>query len=644
MKKTLLLICVMIVAMGVQASVFDTNVAEGATAKNFGTTENEAQNVLNETGVQFDNFDSEGNFIIVVDLGSAKTIDGFALKILDRDRYVTKFSLSYSTNNESYTPIGTYETGMTAHGLKDISASFVSQINARYIKYVSEKQYRYNDSGDNNITFYSEGVGNFQLLQYGDAISTSGVDASQVLPIFSPTYNLTEMGDCNAGYGGYKDKTSNNLFTSVSEKYIQGKTIKDVTGVGICGRTKESAELTGYALAYIAVYPTTATKGYIFEDNAYDSKVSFAVTPGQWNYITVPVSYSKNFASLYLEGETEFYLADFYFIKPAAGEIVIAKSGEKDVVIGEITSSNKSTIEASTASIIDISGATLASGVTEISLRTNQFLVVDCTSSTDDNNTGAITSLQGAALTGNDKNVIAKGEYYYSYQPIVIVDDNDHQPNTNISVNVYKTGYTIQRTIGAGKYVTAYLPVAVPAGDVPTGLTVYDLDPTSTTSEVKFIKKVDGIAGTHPYVLHNSTDGNLTLTATVAANTTGQDFNLNVEVLSEKNSAETLTFTGNYKVKAGTGAEWGLSGSTGSTPEFKKIGTSGKIGAFRAYFTGIAAGARPIFDDTEEFSTGINKVDNMLRQDSAYYNLNGQRVLSPTKGLYIVNGKKVIFK
>ena len=31
-------------------------------------------------------------------------------------------------------------------------------------------------------------------------------------------------------------------------------------------------------------------------------------------------------------------------------------------------------------------------------------------------------------------------------------------------------------------------------------------------------------------------------------------------------------------------------------------------------------------------------------EDNVYYNLNGQRVLYPTKGLYIVNGKKVIIK
>lgn len=48
-------------------------------------------------------------------------------------------------------------------------------------------------------------------------------------------------------------------------------------------------------------------------------------------------------------------------------------------------------------------------------------------------------------------------------------------------------------------------------------------------------------------------------------------------------------------------------------------------------------------DDT----TGINQIENVQPatvQDGAIYNLNGQRVMNPAKGLYIVNGKKVIIK
>ena len=49
-----------------------------------------------------------------------------------------------------------------------------------------------------------------------------------------------------------------------------------------------------------------------------------------------------------------------------------------------------------------------------------------------------------------------------------------------------------------------------------------------------------------------------------------------------------------------------------------------------------------IFDDEV---TGINAVENAGNADAkVVYNLNGQRVMNPAKGLYIVNGKKVIIK
>ena len=43
-------------------------------------------------------------------------------------------------------------------------------------------------------------------------------------------------------------------------------------------------------------------------------------------------------------------------------------------------------------------------------------------------------------------------------------------------------------------------------------------------------------------------------------------------------------------------------------------------------------------------STGINAVAAAQKNDGRYYNLAGQLVQNPTKGLYIVNGKKVLFK
>ena len=68
----------------------------------------------------------------------------------------------------------------------------------------------------------------------------------------------------------------------------------------------------------------------------------------------------------------------------------------------------------------------------------------------------------------------------------------------------------------------------------------------------------------------------------------------------------------------------------------------------RAYlqttFNATAARALTIVFDEE--STGIQKIESAAanKENGAYYNLAGQRVAQPTKGLYIVNGKKYVVK
>ena len=42
--------------------------------------------------------------------------------------------------------------------------------------------------------------------------------------------------------------------------------------------------------------------------------------------------------------------------------------------------------------------------------------------------------------------------------------------------------------------------------------------------------------------------------------------------------------------------------------------------------------------------TGISTVKTATSIDGNFYDLSGRRVTKPTKGLYIVNGKKVVMK
>jgi hypothetical protein len=78
--------------------------------------------------------------------------------------------------------------------------------------------------------------------------------------------------------------------------------------------------------------------------------------------------------------------------------------------------------------------------------------------------------------------------------------------------------------------------------------------------------------------------------------------------------------------------------------QFKRL-TSGSIGAGKAYLaldkSTTARELDVVFDET----TGVRQIENgELKMENSFFNLAGQRVAQPTKGLYIVNGRKVIIK
>ena len=87
-----------------------------------------------------------------------------------------------------------------------------------------------------------------------------------------------------------------------------------------------------------------------------------------------------------------------------------------------------------------------------------------------------------------------------------------------------------------------------------------------------------------------------------------------------------------------------LVGGSG-TASFKKItgGNSATVGAGKAYLklAGDSFAPQLFFDDDV---TAINKVETKKVEDGIFYTLAGQQVAQPTKGLYIVNGKKIVIK
>lgn len=106
-----------------------------------------------------------------------------------------------------------------------------------------------------------------------------------------------------------------------------------------------------------------------------------------------------------------------------------------------------------------------------------------------------------------------------------------------------------------------------------------------------------------------------------------------------------LTMKGNYTPGMSMTNKYGVA-CVYKAPDwvwaFYKGGSNTYLPAFSAYIEGTLSASRLdiVFEDGDV--TGLTEVRGLNEEVEDYYNLNGQRVVQPTKGLYIVNGKKVI--
>lgn len=77
---------------------------------------------------------------------------------------------------------------------------------------------------------------------------------------------------------------------------------------------------------------------------------------------------------------------------------------------------------------------------------------------------------------------------------------------------------------------------------------------------------------------------------------------------------------------------------------FVRVKDGVKIPAGKAYLNIATPPAARDFIGFDEEVTGVETVKQNAKADNQFFNLAGQRVAQPTKGLYIVNGKKVVIK
>ena len=243
-----------------------------------------------------------------------------------------------------------------------------------------------------------------------------------------------------------------------------------------------------------------------------------------------------------------------------------------------------------------------------------------------------------------DATSMSKGEW--------IEVNTDLTSYSGVYVRLYYTGSTAIRavdditltevapvTITSAEYAT-YCNATKALDFSETGITVYKAKVEG--SAAKLTKVSDGIvpANTGVILYHATAD-----TYAVPVTTTGASLSDNELVGTTAETAVDYSAGGKFNY---------ILQMDGANPVFRKA-TGNKIRANRAYLSttyDVTIAGAPALDiiiegeNSDDVTTGIDTIEHSTLniEHSEVYNLNGQRVAQPTKGLYIVNGRKVVIK
>jgi len=186
-------------------------------------------------------------------------------------------------------------------------------------------------------------------------------------------------------------------------------------------------------------------------------------------------------------------------------------------------------------------------------------------------------------------------------------------------------------TTATGKgWATLYTPYALDFSGV-AGLTAYTATVTGNTVTLNPVDDVP--ANTGVVLKSTTTNADVVNNIPVIASSSTDQGNL------EGSATDALSYDANA-----TYNYYMLKLNANNEAQFSKL-TSGTIAAGKAYLKIAKNNAPAMFNVVfANETTGINNVNRETITNNRYFDLQGRKVANPTKGLYIVNGKKVIIK
>lgn len=204
--------------------------------------------------------------------------------------------------------------------------------------------------------------------------------------------------------------------------------------------------------------------------------------------------------------------------------------------------------------------------------------------------------------------------------------------DTNESTTYYLTFKKATATMSvtaAAKYATFIAPFN---WTIPSTTTVdaYTVDNVNANGTLVMTKLGKNIPANTPVVLYSTRTSDYNLSRTYAC------------VPATNNLTEGL-LTGTYEEINAPVDSYVLQNHDGRVGFFHvAAGKQPKVAQNRCYLTVPAGSAAPAFFFEENETDGIGNIE--MTTDNSIYDLQGRRVASPTKGLYIINGKKVVIR
>ena len=194
----------------------------------------------------------------------------------------------------------------------------------------------------------------------------------------------------------------------------------------------------------------------------------------------------------------------------------------------------------------------------------------------------------------------------------------------------------------AGKYGTVIFPFTPDVSTGFDGITFYSAESVNgATQKVQITEVAEPVANV-PYLIKNDNGENFSKDVTGWGTATADSYTDEAGLLTGVYTNADINGDNRYVLQTPT------SGENEGIQAFYKVDGTFTATPYRCYLTYLApnqAHMLKLFFEEEE-TTGINSIDNgqLIMDNGAVYDLQGRKVQNPKRGMYIINGKKVIVK